>query len=128
MARVKSSSTTIRVAGLAVLLEPVGARGAGAAGVDEAAHPDDVAHLPLRHLGADARDLSDDLVPGNHRKRGVTPLVADLMQIGVTYAAVEDVDDDVLLAWLTALERERTEGGFRIEGGVRAGGNHGAGE
>src|SRR4029077_17273564 len=71
------------------------ALGTGPVGVDHAADRGEVAGLELRDCRADFGDTADDLMA---RNAGVdsghepTPLVTDLMEIGVADTAEEDFD------------------------------------
>ena len=47
---------------------------------------------------------ADDLVPRHDGIRGALPLIASLMQIGMTHTAVEDGDLHIPRARLAALE------------------------
>jgi hypothetical protein len=77
---------------------------AGAAGIDEAAHADGVTDLELLHAAADGRHAADDLVAGHGGILGEVPFVAGEVQVGVTYAAVENLDLDVGGRWRAALD------------------------
>src|SRR5271169_192398 len=79
----------------AELLKACPALGAGAVGVHHAAHCGYVAGLELGDCGADPGDAPDDLMAWHARVNGgheCAPLVADCMEIGVTDAAVENLD------------------------------------
>ncbi|MFT3765446.1 MAG: hypothetical protein QM820_08030 [Minicystis sp.] len=91
---------------LAILLQALLAGRADAARVDQAADTGVVAGLELGHLGAHPLDAADDLVAWHHGIGGVRPLVADLMDVRVADSAVEDPDQDVVLARVAALEGE----------------------
>ena len=82
---------------------------AEAAGVDHDADPGQIARSEFTHLVADSSDVADDLVAGNHGIGGLAPLVADLMYVGVTDAAVGDFDEDVVGAGVAALKLVRGE-------------------
>ncbi len=76
----------------AELLEALLALGAGAVGVDHAADCGEVADLELGYRRADFGDAADDFVAGDAGVDGghdAAPLVAGLMQVGVTDAAEE---------------------------------------
>ncbi|MNF62514.1 hypothetical protein D3C84_441980 [compost metagenome] len=108
----------------AVLLKVRLARFAGAARVDHAANPDQVAYLVLSDIRTDRGDFSDDLVAGHQRVNGDTPFVARLVDIGVADAAVKDFDRDVIGARAAAFEFHRGEGGGGRLGGITDGGVH----
>jgi len=57
-------------------------------------HPTAASYLELPDRFARLRDNPHDLVTGNHRVDGVPPLVAGLVDIGVTDPAKVDVDQD----------------------------------
>ena len=100
-----------------VLLLPVPARRAGAAGVDEAADRREVPFLEAADGAPHARHAADDLVTGDAgvRRRHVRlPLVADLVQVGVADPAVEDVDPDVLRPRLAARDGHLRERRARV--------------
>ena len=65
---------------------------------------------PARERPSDGADASDDLVTGHHREDAATPLVAGLVDIGVTDSAVEDVEQDVPGAGGAPLDGERRQG------------------
>jgi len=88
----------------AILLDPLPALRAGAAGIDEAADAGPVAHFVFGDLDADRRDDSRDFVPWNHREDGSAPLIAHLMDIGVAHAAELDGYCDIVLARLAPFE------------------------
>jgi len=77
------------------LLEACFALGTGAIGIDQAANSGEVARSEFFYRGADLSDAADDFVPGNARISGGHegfPLVANGMQVGVTYTAKENFD------------------------------------
>src|SRR5690606_6083574 len=98
-------------AALAVLLEPGAALLALAAAVHHAADADPVAGLHVGDGAADLRDDAGDLVAGHHRKDGLTPFLAHLVDVGVADARVLDLDGDVLRTELTPLDGAGDEGG-----------------
>lgn len=111
---------------VAVLLLPMPALGALAAGIDKDTDADFVSDLVLANFAADSRDDSRDFVARNHGEYGATPLIAGLMNVGMTNAAKLDVDDHVVLARLAAFKRigrQRSLDGHR---GVTLGLTHGA--
>lgn len=79
------------------------------AGIDDAAYSGQIAFLELRDLGTDLGYATDDLVSGNTGVRGICPLVARGMQVGVTDAAEQDLDLYVVWAGLPPLKRERAK-------------------
>src|ERR1700690_1963006 len=88
----------------AELLEARHALRAGAIGVDHAADGSRVAGLELGHRRTDLGYAPDNFVPRNTWIDGgheFAPLVADLVEIGVTNAAIQNFDLDILFGWLT---------------------------
>ena len=53
-------------------------------------------HLKLYHLSADCRNCSDDLMPGYEGILCHLPLVIQHAEVTVTYAAVLNIDFDLL--------------------------------
>ena len=96
------------------------------AGVDHAADADEVADLVQGDGGAGLRDAADDFVSGHAGVDGVGPLVFDLVDVGVTDAAEEDVDEDLVGFGVFAFELVGFEAGEGVSGGVAEGGDHGA--
>jgi hypothetical protein len=83
----------LRVVGLHLALEAVlllagPAVLALAAGVDEAADADGVAHGVAGHVVADRGDDAGDLVAGDHRVDALAPFVAGLVDVGVADSGV----------------------------------------
>ena len=72
-----------------------------------------LAGVPLRAEARDRpahlADAADDLVARDDRVGRALPLVADLVEIRMADAAVEDVEDDVVGERFAALDRERRE-------------------
>ena len=102
----------------AELLEAGLALGAGAVGVDHAADCGEVAGLEFGYRGADLGDAADDLVAGDAGVDGghhAAPLIAGLVEIGVTDAAEEDFDLNVVLGWIAP--RDRSGGKRRSRAG-----------
>lgn len=71
------------------------ARRALSAGVDDDANRRNIASLESFNGGAGAGDATDNLVPGHHRIRGLAPLVAHHVQIGMAHAAIENLELDL---------------------------------
>ena len=91
---------------------------ARATGIDEAADAREVSHLEATDLFPDSDDPADDFVPRHARVGGRPPLAAGSVDVGVTDAAVGDLDNDVIwprVATLEAIGSQRLGGG---EGGV----------
>ena len=92
----------------AELLQALLALRAGAVGIDHAADRGEVAGLELRDCGADLGDAADDLVAWNagiDSGHDVAPLVADLVEVGVTDAAEEDLNLHVVFGWISTSDR-----------------------
>ncbi len=92
----------------AELLEAGSALGAGAVGVDEAAHRGEVAARESGDGGADLRDAADDLVAGDAGVDGghhAAPLVPDRVEIGVADPAEEDLDLHVVRGRIAPRDR-----------------------
>jgi hypothetical protein len=106
---------------LAVLLEPLAAIGAVAAGIDHAAHAGQVAGLEAGDFLPDLLHPSDDFVPGHHGESRAAPFVPRLVEIGVADAAEENLDVDVVRSGRSALEVERHERRPGARGGVAPG-------
>jgi hypothetical protein len=100
-------------ASLAVLLFAGFAGFTFTARIDETADADGVAGLPFLDLIPQLHYRADDLVAGHHREYRTAPLVAGLMDIRVTYAAVENVDQHIARPGLAALNGKRCQRSFR---------------
>jgi hypothetical protein len=74
------------------LLEALLAVFAHAARIYETTGPGEIANLKLGHVTAYSYDRSYDFVPGNHRKNARRPIVPDLVQVAVAYAAILNVE------------------------------------
>lgn len=97
---------------IAELLLPALAARAGTAGIDQAAHGDEIADLELGGRAAGARDAADDLVArhaGVDRGHEGLPLVAGLVDVGVTDAAVQHLDLHIVRLRVAALDGRRCE-------------------
>jgi len=113
----------------AELFEPGAAFRAGAVGVDHAAHGGKIADLELLHRRADFGDAADDLVSGDawvDRGKKLSPLIADLVQIGMADPAVENVNLDVLFSWISSGNCSSGKRGSRAGSRVRFHGRHGS--
>ena len=103
------------------LLEALLALWAGAVRVDHAAHGGEIAHLEFGYCGADFGDAADDLMAGDagvDGRHNAAPLIADLMEIGVTDAAEEDFNLDVFLGWIAPRDRSGRKRRLLTGGGV----------
>jgi hypothetical protein len=79
------------------------------AGIDHAANTDKVALLEARHLLADCRHAANDFVARHHGVDGISPFIADCMQIGMAHTAVKDIDLHIVRQWSAALKIQFTE-------------------
>jgi|GEM_PF-6802636 len=96
-----------------------------AAGIDETADADHIAHLPFADLAADLADHADDLVARHHREHRAAPLVAHLVYVGMTHPAVFDVDLHLVRAGRAALDAVRCQRRLGRGCGVSSGIGHG---
>ena len=96
--------------GFAVLLQAIEAAGAGAAGIDHAAHTGDIAHFEVLHVVAHLGHTAHNFVAGHHWEDGTAPLVAYLVQVGVAHATELNVNQYIVWAHVAALEIERGQG------------------
>jgi hypothetical protein len=88
--------TVVFQSGFATLADPTG--------IDHAAYSDLIPNLELAYVLTDFGDAADDFVARYDRIRRVGPLVACGVQIGVTDAAIKNVDLNIFRAGLAALE------------------------
>jgi hypothetical protein len=105
----------------AVLLETAPTVGALPTRIDHHANACQIANTKPGDVVTDGGDASDDLMPRNDWIDRLSPFVARHVQIGVTDAAVEDLDLDIVRANVAALNVERRErslwGLCRVGGG-----------
>jgi hypothetical protein len=97
-------------------------------GIHDAADADQVTLVEASHRRTDGRDPADDFVARHAWVGGgyeVGPLIADGVEIGVADAAEEDLDLDVAIGGLAALDGVRGE--VRGGAGCRAGSDFGHG-
>src|SRR5690606_41524354 len=80
------------------------------AAVHHATDADDVADLESGYLIAYVADAADDFMARYRGVEGVVPLVAHRVQIGVTDAAIENVDLHIPGSRCPALEVEGLQG------------------
>jgi hypothetical protein len=83
---------------LTKLLEFVLTTWTSTAKIDHASHTGEIADLEAGDILTDPADASDDLVAGHDQVRGPFPLIAYEMYIGMTYAAEQYVDRDIVRA------------------------------
>lgn len=94
----------------AVLLQVRPARFALAAGVDHAAHTDQVADFVSGNIRTDGGDFSDDFMAGHQRVDGNAPFIAGLVDVGVAHPAVENIDRHIIGSRAATLELHGGEG------------------
>ena len=103
----------------AILLSIRLALSAGVIRTDEAPNTDRVAYFNLGNLRANRRHPADDLVAGHagvYRGHDLIPLISSGMEIGVAYAAEQNLDLHVPFGGLAASDRSRFEWrGFAID-------------
>ncbi|CAI8970677.1 hypothetical protein EMIT0P294_50214 [Pseudomonas sp. IT-P294] len=97
---------------------------AAAAGIDHAADANQIADFVPGDIRTNGGNFAYDLVARHQRVNGNAPLVAGLMDVGMTDAAVENVDGNVVSARAAAFEFYRGEGSGGRLGGVSDGGVH----
>ena len=90
----------------AVLFEAAPAILAGAAGIDHAADGGYIALSEFRHALSDLNHAAHDFVAGNYGVDGVAPLIACLMQVGMTDPAVEDIDEYIVVGGVAPFDGE----------------------
>jgi hypothetical protein len=97
------------------------ALGTGAIGVDHTAYGSEVAYFEFGYSGADLGDAADDLVTGDagiDSGHDAAPLVAGLMEVGVTDAAEEDLNLHITLGWIAPRDRGGCKRRFLTGSGV----------
>lgn len=109
---------------VAVLFQSVLTGGALPAGVDHAPHTHPFTDAKTCHVISHRRDTSDDLVAGHAGIGGLTPFAADGVNIGMTDAAMRDVDLYVERAAVTAFEGEGCKRCGRAGSGIADTGKH----
>jgi hypothetical protein len=82
---------------------------ARATGVHQATNPGKVAYLKILDTCTHLGNPSYYLMTGNHGKNGSTPFVADLVDIGMTYTAIQNINQHVVCPGYTSLKVERGE-------------------
>src|SRR5260370_8935704 len=105
----------------AELLEARLALGAGAVGVRHAGDRGEGTALEFGYCGADLRDSADDFVAGYAGVDGghhAAPLVADLVEIGVTDAAIQNFELYVVFGWIAPRDRGGGERRFLTGSGA----------
>src|SRR5580698_5416085 len=100
------------------------ALGAGAVGIDHAAHRSQVAELEFRDGRADLGYAADDLVTRNtgvDRGQEFAPLVAHLVKVRVADAAEKNFDLHVVFGWVATCDRGESQRRGRIDSGISFG-------
>jgi hypothetical protein len=72
----------------AILFQSLPAVSAYPAGIHQAAGSGQIAYLELLYLVPDLYHTAYDLMARHHRKDGPSPLIPDLVKIGVAYSAI----------------------------------------
>src|SRR5207249_239546 len=101
---------------LAVLLQACLAARAHSAGIHETADSGKLADFESFHPGSDACHASDNFVAWDHWENRAAPLVACLMDVRVTDAAVENFDQHIVWTWIAPLKAEWFENRCRTFG------------
>jgi hypothetical protein len=103
---------------LAILFQSTLAVDTDTARIHHAADSSQIPGLELAHVLPDRRHAPDDLVSRHHGIDRVVPFVTRLMQIGMTYAAKQDVDRDIVILHLPSRNPKRRERHGRALGRV----------
>jgi hypothetical protein len=74
------------------------------AGINHTAHADMISLLKAGDGRPDAQDAANDFVAGHHGVNSVTPVIADVMKVGMAYPAIKDFDYDIVRARFATLE------------------------
>jgi hypothetical protein len=69
-------------------------------GIDHAANCREIAFLEFFHVAADRHNPADNLMTRNARIIRSTPFAARRVNIGMTNAAIQDLDFDVIREWI----------------------------
>ena len=68
------------------------------AGINQATNTGQVPFFEFFYMGAGLNNLSYDFVTGNHGENAGKPVVADLMQIGMAYTAINNFQLNIMWA------------------------------
>src|SRR5579859_7879548 len=98
----------------AILLVPSSATGAGAARIHHTPHGCQLPLFEFLNLAPDLLHAPHDFVTRNAGVNSIVPFVANLMQIRMTNTTIKDVDLDIVIPNLPALNREGTQRGRRV--------------
>jgi hypothetical protein len=93
----------------AKLLEALLALIALAAGIDEAANTGEVADFKLSYIGTHFCNTSYDLVTGYHGIDGITPLIANLVEIRMTDTTIKYFKFHVIGTGVASFKAKRAE-------------------
>src|ERR1019366_7926217 len=113
-----------RGAVLAKLFLATLARRTNAAGIHQAADAGQIACGELRDGGTDLNHPPDDLVSRHDGILRHAPVVVHLMYVGVANAAIEDLDENIAIPRIAALERERRQRSLGLCGRITMRANH----
>ena len=102
----------------AILLQAFPTLRASMAGIDKGADSNSVTSLKPGYFVTHGVYHTGDFVPRNHWKYGAAPLVASLMDVGVTDPAVLNVDGDIVFLRHAPREFIGRQGSFGRESGV----------
>jgi hypothetical protein len=105
----------------AELLEAYLTLGAGPVRIHHAADGGEVTRLEIGYCGTNLGDAAHNLVSGDARVDGgheTAPLVADLVEVGVTDAAEENFDLHVVRCWVASSDRGGGQRRCRTGSGV----------
>lgn len=97
---------SLDIAFFAVLLQPLFAGVAFATRIDHTADARQIAGFKFGHLVAHRRNTANDFMAWHQRILTEAPVVTGLMEIGVTHAAIEDLQRHVIGARGTAFNLE----------------------
>jgi hypothetical protein len=113
-----------RVAGVAVLLQPLRAAGAAQAAVHHASHAHVITDGKRVHLGADGGHTPHYFMAGHLRVGDRAPLAADRMEVRMADPAEQDLDGHIARARGAAVERPWAEWPGGGKGGNAGSGSH----
>jgi hypothetical protein len=108
---VQPINTVVRVrsSGLAVLLPAFTAGTALQTRVHQTAHTHAIADLEAGHLCAHVDNPTNDFVTRHHGKVRIAPVIAHVVQVGMTDAAKEHVDNNVVRARRATIKTKQTQ-------------------
>jgi hypothetical protein len=103
------SGKAVRV--IAELFKALSARKTSAAAIDHAADAGEITDLQALYIATDSSDAPDDLVTWDTRVQNAGPFATRGMKIGMTDAAVQDVDRDIFRTGGAAFDGEGSKSG-----------------